>query len=114
MKVTTHCAQSVVEFTEMTRRHGMTRVRWADSIGLLSDGTILGHGVFLDQHSWIRWHSNSDLQILAGCGCTVAHCPLVFSRYGHMMENIGAYIRAGVKVSVAWQLIVRVRFENHG
>ena len=32
-KVHTHAAQSLVEFYEMTRRHGMTPVQWANDIG---------------------------------------------------------------------------------
>src|SRR3546814_9442470 len=39
-----HAAQSVVEFNEMTRRHGMTPVEWLDDLGVLADGTIISHG----------------------------------------------------------------------
>ncbi|QYU70490.1 amidohydrolase family protein [Leptolyngbya sp. 15MV] len=41
-----HAAQSVVEFHEITRRHGMTPIGWLDSMGLLSDRSIIGHGIF--------------------------------------------------------------------
>ena len=45
-----HAAQSVVEFHEITRRHGMTPVEWLESLGVLSGRSIIGHGIFLDHH----------------------------------------------------------------
>lgn len=32
---TTHCSQSVLEFQEMVRRHGITPIQWAEKIGIL-------------------------------------------------------------------------------
>ena len=100
LKLTTHCCQSVVEFQEMTRRHGRTPVEWLEEIGLLGSDTILGHAIFLDHHSWVNWHGRTDLGRLAATGTSVAHCPIVFSRYGQMMESVGEYIRAGVNVAM--------------
>src|SRR5205814_1700954 len=53
LPITTHCAQAVAEFNEMVRRHGKTPVQWAHEIGLLGPGTILGHAIFIDEHSWL-------------------------------------------------------------
>ncbi len=72
---TTHCAQSVNEFNEMTNRHGITPVQWARDVGILGRNTILGHAIFIDEHSWLHWHSREDLGILAGTGTSIAHCP---------------------------------------
>jgi len=72
---TTHCAQSVNEFNEMTNRHGITPVQWARDIGILGRSTILGHAIFIDEHSWLHWHSHDDLGILAATGTSIAHCP---------------------------------------
>jgi cytosine/adenosine deaminase-related metal-dependent hydrolase len=52
---TVHVAQSVSEVREMIRRHGKTPIQWAQEIGILGPDTILGHALFLDTHSWIRW-----------------------------------------------------------
>jgi 5-methylthioadenosine/S-adenosylhomocysteine deaminase len=93
---TLHVAQSVSEVREMIRRHGQTPVQWAQEQGLLGPGTILGHALFLDRHSWVRWHTKTDLAILGDSGTAVAHCPTPFARYGHVMENFGDYLRAGV------------------
>ena len=93
---TVHVAQSVIEVREMIRRHGQTPVQWAQSLGILGPGTILAHALYLDTHSWVRWHTGTDLKILGDTGTAVAHCPTPFARYGHVMEDFGAYLRAGV------------------
>jgi 5-methylthioadenosine/S-adenosylhomocysteine deaminase len=97
---TLHVAQSVTEVREMIRRHGKTPVQLARDLGLLGPGAILGHALFLDSHSWVRWHTNSDLAILGDTGTAVAHCPTPFARYGHVMENFGDYLRAGVTMGL--------------
>ena len=96
----THVSQSVVEFHEMTRRTGKTPIQWLHHIGVLGPHSTLGHGIFIDEHSWIHWHTRDDLRIIAETGTTVAHCPLVFSRYGQKMESQGRYMRAGVNVGI--------------
>ena len=93
---TVHAAQSVVEVREMIRRHGQTPIQWAHALGLLGPGTILAHALYLDTHSWVRWHTRTDLTILGDTGTAVAHCPTPFARYGHVLEDFGAYLRAGV------------------
>jgi cytosine/adenosine deaminase-related metal-dependent hydrolase len=97
---TVHIAQSVLEVQEMIRRHGKTPVQWADEIGILGPDTILGHALFLDTHSWIRWWTKTDLALIADHGCSVAHCPTPFARYGQIMEHFGDYVRAGVNMGL--------------
>jgi 5-methylthioadenosine/S-adenosylhomocysteine deaminase len=97
---TVHIAQGVSEVMEMIRRHGKTPIQWAAETGLLGPTTILGHAIFLDSHSWVRWWTKSDLKLIADNGCTVAHCPTPFVRYGQIMENFGDYLRAGVNMGI--------------
>jgi 5-methylthioadenosine/S-adenosylhomocysteine deaminase len=97
---TVHIAQGVSEVMEMIRRHGKTPIQWAHEVGLLGPTTILGHAIFLDQHSWVRWWTKSDLRLIADHGCTVAHCPTPFVRYGQIMENFGDYLRAGINMGL--------------
>ncbi|MDP6707362.1 MAG: amidohydrolase family protein [Alphaproteobacteria bacterium] len=97
---TTHLSQSVIEFNEIVRRHGVTPVQYADQIGLLGRSTILGHCIFIDEHSSLRWHTSKDLDILAETGTSVAHCPSPFARYGDAMEDVGRYLRAGVNLGM--------------
>jgi cytosine/adenosine deaminase-related metal-dependent hydrolase len=95
-----HAAQSVSEFHEITRRHGHTPIGWLDHLGLLSDRSIIGHGIFLDDHPSTRWHTENDLKRLAETGATVAHCPTVFARRGITLKDFGRYLRAGVNIGV--------------
>lgn len=95
-----HAAQSVVEFQEIMRRHGMTPIEWLGSLGGLGVNAIIGHGIFLDHHSWLHWPSREDLGRLAASGTTVAHCPTVFARRGITLQDFGAYRRAGVNLGL--------------
>ena len=97
---TTHCSQSVNEFNEMVQRTGQTPIQWADAIGILGPTTILGHAIFIDEHSWLHWHTRDDLKILAKTGANVAHCPSPFARYGQVLEDFGRYRRAGVNLGL--------------
>ncbi len=97
---TIHVSQSVNEVREMIRRHGMTPIQWAHQLDILGPGAILGHALFLDTHSWVRWHSKTDLAILGDSGAAVAHCPTPFARYGQVMEHFGAYLGAGVRMGL--------------
>jgi 5-methylthioadenosine/S-adenosylhomocysteine deaminase len=97
---TIHVSQSVNEVHEMIRRHGMTPIQWANQLDILGPGAILGHALFLDTHSWVRWHSKRDLAILGDSGAAVAHCPTPFARYGQVMEHFGAYLGAGVRMGL--------------
>lgn len=95
-----HAAQSMIEFHEITRRHGMTPVEWLGSIGVLGPRSIIGHCIFLDDHPWTHWRDTGDLQLLADTGTTVAHCPTVFARRGIALQDFGRYRRAGVNIGI--------------
>ncbi len=98
--ITTHISQSMIEFLEMVKRHGISPVQWADQIGLLGPKTILAHAIFLDSHPATHWHTRLDLGLLADTGTAVAHCPSPFARYGYAMTDFGAYERAGVTMGI--------------
>ncbi len=98
--ITTHIAQSILEFNEMVRRHGKTPIQFAADIGLLAPNAIVGHAIFVDQHSWMHWWSRRDIALIAENGATVAHCPTVFARYGQTLENFGLYRRAGINMAL--------------
>jgi len=100
LPLTVHCAQSVNEFLVMIDRHGKSPVQYAHDLGLLSPRTVLGHAMFIDEHSWVRWHTRSDLAALAVSGTSVAHCPSPFARYGQTLEDFGRYRRAGINIGI--------------
>ncbi|MFN0043668.1 MAG: amidohydrolase family protein [Alphaproteobacteria bacterium] len=95
-----HVGEAAVEFHEMTRRNGMSQVQWLHQHGLLGPELTLGHGIFLDHHSWLHWATNEDVKLLAAHGCSVSHCPIVFSRYGITLENFGSYREAGINMTI--------------
>ncbi len=95
-----HAAQSVVEFQEITRRHGLTPIEFLDSLGLLGPDLIIGHGIFLNDHPWIHWPGSNDLARLGDKGVTVAHCPNVFVRRGIVLNYIDRYLKAGVNIGM--------------
>ena len=96
----THAAQSMVEFQEMLRRHGVSPVRWLDELGVLGERTILGHCIYLDHHSWSPLRSEEDLPLLVQRKVTVAHCPTVFGLTGMTMQSAGGYLRKGVRLGI--------------
>ncbi len=97
---TVHCAESVIEFNEFTRKTGLTPVQWASSLGLLRPRTILGHCIFVDSHSWLHWHTRNDIRLIAESNACVAHCPNTFARYGQALEDFGSYRRAGINMAL--------------
>ena len=88
------------EFNVMVDRHGKTPVQWAHDIGFLGPNCILGHVIFVDEHSWLHWWTREDINLLAETGTTVAHCPTPFARYGQMLEHFGKYLKAGVNMGI--------------
>lgn len=74
LKMQIHAAQSGVEFQEITRRHGMTPIEWLESLGVLDEHTIIGHGIFLNDHPTVNWPHGEDFKRLVNSGAQVAHC----------------------------------------
>lgn len=95
-----HAAQSVAEFWEMVRRHGMTPVQWMNDIGILTERSIIGHCIFLDHHPWLHWTTRKDMDLMAESGATVAHCPTVFMRRGIALNTFGGYLRHGINMGI--------------
>jgi cytosine/adenosine deaminase-related metal-dependent hydrolase len=106
-----HAAQSEPEYHEMVRRHGKSPIAWLDDLGLLRPQTIIGHGIFLNDHSWIK-QPGDDLDRLAKSGATVAHSPTVFARTAAKLENFGRYRQAGVNVALGTDTYPHDLFEE--
>jgi 5-methylthioadenosine/S-adenosylhomocysteine deaminase len=97
--LTLHTSQSVNEFQEMTRRHGMTPIEWLREIGFLGPRTLLGHAIIVGGSSWANYPAD-DIRLLADTGTSVAHAVWVFARRGIAMESFGKYVRAGVNMAL--------------
>ncbi len=109
---TTHAAQAVVEFNIMVQRHGMTPIQFLAEHGLLGKGTIIAHAIFIDDNSWIRWHTKSDLKLLGDSQTAIAHCPTPFMRYGPVLENFQRYREAGVVLGIGTDTIPHNMLED--
>jgi 5-methylthioadenosine/S-adenosylhomocysteine deaminase len=94
-----HASQSVVEFQEMTHRHGNTPIEWLQSIGFLGPNVILGHAIIIAGTSWANYYGD-DLAILADTGTNIAHCVWVFARRGIVMESFSRYVARGVNMTL--------------
>ncbi len=94
-----HTSQSVNEFLEITRRHGLTPIEWLRDIGFLGPDVILGHAIVVAPGSWTNW-SGDDVGILADTGTNVAHCVWVFARRGMAMESFARYLARGVNMTL--------------
>jgi len=95
-----HAAQSVVEFDAIWSRHGVTPIKWLANTGMLAPDLIIGHAIYLDQHSRIQRPPYADMELLAQSGASVAHCPIQFGRRGNTLENFGLYRRNGINVAI--------------
>ncbi|WP_185020165.1 MULTISPECIES: amidohydrolase family protein [unclassified Rathayibacter] len=61
-----HLAETQREAEELRNATGLSPARWLDATGALRPGTLLAHGVWLD---------DDDLDLIAERGAAVAHCP---------------------------------------
>jgi len=96
-----HIAQLTLEYHSMVEQHGMTPIQYADNLGLLGPTTVLGHAIFIDEHSSIpAREATIDLDLIAQSGSSVAHCPTGFARGGTSLESIARYRRAGINLGI--------------
>jgi 5-methylthioadenosine/S-adenosylhomocysteine deaminase len=109
--LTVHAAQSMVEFLEMTRRHGRTPIEWLDDIGFLGPRTILGHAIFTTGSPWVNF-AGDDLGLLARSGTAVAHSAWVFARNGIALESFARYRAAGVRVALGTDTVSQSMIES--
>ncbi len=110
--LTIHIAESVLEFKNMVRRVGVTPIQWAEQMEVLGEKTILGHALFVDEHSAVGWFSRRDLDLIAERGATVAHCPTPFSRYGQVMQHFGRYVDAGINMGIGTDTLPKNMLEE--
>lgn len=111
LPLTTHAAQSMVEFHEITRRHGRTPVEWLHNIGFLAHKPVLGHVIFTTGNSWVNFPGD-DLGILAETEATVAYNAWVFARNGIALESFKKYRDAGVRVSLGTDTVAQSMIES--
>ncbi|MBZ9983571.1 MULTISPECIES: amidohydrolase family protein [unclassified Mesorhizobium] len=86
-----HCCQSSFEIETVRRRFGTTSARWLQDIRFLSERALLPHGTHAD---------GDDLEIIAGSGATLVHCPLVMARHGAALDNFARLRGQGLRIGM--------------
>jgi 5-methylthioadenosine/S-adenosylhomocysteine deaminase len=66
LPVQIHLAETAAEVEECVAAHGLRPAAYLDRLGMLSERTVLAHGVWLDQ---------AELELIAARGCTVVTNP---------------------------------------
>jgi len=100
VKIQIHAAQSIVEFNEIMRRHGMTPIEFMHKIGLLTERTMIAHCVYISEHPHSLAPWGRDLSLLSNSGATVVHCPTVFMRRGAVLNSYSKYLEAGINIAL--------------
>ncbi len=87
----THLAETKKEVDDCVRDHGMTPVRYLDSLGVLGPNVIAAHCVWVDEEEW---------DILAERGVTVSHCPCSNMKLGSGRFPYELAIKSGVRITL--------------
>ncbi len=86
-----HTSENKDEVEEVRRRYNMENVEYFDSLGVLSENTVLAHGIHV---------SESERKTLKKTGTRIAHCPSANLKLGSGIANIPEYLKEGVSVSL--------------
>lgn len=91
LKLHIHVSETASEVENCVKDHGMTPVRYLDSIGFLGPDVVAAHCVHVDEEEW---------DILAERGVTVSHCPCSNMKLGSGRFPYELAIKSGVKMSL--------------
>lgn len=91
MRLHIHLSETAVEVTDCLREHGMTPVRYLDSIGFLGPDVIAAHCVHVDREEW---------DILASRGVTISHCPSSNMKIGSGRFPYELAISSGCRITL--------------
>lgn len=98
--ITTHLAETLMEFHQTVRETGKTPIRYLYDMGFLGPEVILGHCIYIGGHSTTGYALADDMKLLGESGASVAHSPSVFGRRGVAMESFQRYLDHGVNMSI--------------
>ena len=94
-----HACQSRTEYDLVLSQHGMSPPEWMDSLGYLTERTLLPHGTAVSGSRHIA-RPGRDLEIIRDAGATIVHCPLVSGRGGSALDHFGRYKAMGLKLGL--------------
>jgi 5-methylthioadenosine/S-adenosylhomocysteine deaminase len=90
-RIHVHAAETATELTLVRARHGRSPIEVLRDTGLLGSGTVLAHGVHLD---------DADIALVAASGATVTHCPASNQKLASGFAPVPALLAAGVPVAL--------------
>lgn len=91
VKLHIHVAETIGEVQDCVKAHGMTPVRYLDSLGFLGPDVIAAHCVWVDKEEW---------DILAERGVTVSHCPCSNLKMGSGRFPYELAIASGTRITL--------------
>jgi cytosine/adenosine deaminase-related metal-dependent hydrolase len=94
-----HCCQSRLEYEAVLKLRGMSPPEWLDSLGFLSERTLLPHGTYVSGSSRIE-RPGRDLEVIRDAGATIVHCPVVSARHGSVIESFRRYREMGLRIGL--------------
>ena len=97
-----HTAQSLSEYHEILRRYGKTPIQYLYDTGFLDDQVIATHAIYTTANPLCGGpkHNLCDLELLASSGATVAHTPVINSRFGEALFSFGQYLKMGINMAI--------------
>ena len=91
MRIHIHAAENKAEHDNCIKDHGMSPVRYLDSLGVLGPDVVLAHCVWVDEAEW---------DLLAERGVTVAHCPCSNMKLGSGRMVYENAIKSGCRITL--------------
>jgi 5-methylthioadenosine/S-adenosylhomocysteine deaminase len=87
----THSSENRNEIEEVYKKYGMENIEYFNSIGVLSDRTVLAHCIHVNEN---------EKQFLKETQTRVAHCPSANLKLGSGIANIPGYLKNDISVSL--------------
>lgn len=91
MGINVHLSESQDEQNTINNRYGMTPAELLDKCGILRDNTVCAHCVYL---------SESDMELFAKRGASVAHNPASNMKLGNGFAPVSDMLRRGINVCI--------------
>jgi 5-methylthioadenosine/S-adenosylhomocysteine deaminase len=89
--ITFHCSEDHRDHAAVRADHGLTPTAFAQQHGLLTERSVLAHGVYLEPE---------DLPLIASSGATVVHCPVSNAKTGKGVAPLRELVAAGINVAL--------------
>jgi cytosine/adenosine deaminase-related metal-dependent hydrolase len=100
LPITTHAAYNIIEFQETVQRYRLTPIEVLKATGVLGPDLLIGHCNFVAENRVTNYAGGHDLELIAGAGATVSHCPINLMRRGRCLDNWERYRKAGVRMAL--------------